>query len=81
MTAPATDAVAEAATEVVQKAAAPIAFIAIVIASALAVAALVKRFGRSLPVPAYLAPLVDVDDEDQDEDEPEEVDHDVQQWQ
>lgn len=70
---------AEAAVEVVQKAALPVAFIAIVIGSALAVAALVKRLGRSLPPPGYAVPLADVDDEDQG-DEPE-VDPDVQQWQ
>lgn len=64
---------AGAATEVVQKAAAPVAFIAIVIGGCLAVAALVRRFGSSLPLPDYLVDFVggdepaDEDDEDQDE--------------
>jgi hypothetical protein len=67
-------AAAEGATEVVQAAAKPVAYIAVVIGAALGIAALVRRFGRSLPPPAYLekfADVADVDDEDQDDEEPE----------
>lgn len=58
MTAPVTEAAAEVVTETIQKAAAPVAFLAIVIGGCLAVAVLVKRLGQSLPLPAYLADLV-----------------------
>lgn len=69
-------AAAEAATEVAQKAALPIAFIAIVAAAALAVAAIVKRVGASLPLPAYLADLTGADDADEDQDHADDADDD-----
>lgn len=46
---------AEGAAEAVQAAAKPIAFIATVIGSALAVGYLVRRLGRALPIPDYAA--------------------------
>lgn len=77
MTAPVTEAAAEVVTETIQKAAAPVAFLAIVIGGCLAVAVLVKRLGQSLPLPAYLTDLVGDDDQgdtadadDDDEEEP-----------
>jgi hypothetical protein len=62
------------ATEAVQRAATPLAFFAILGAAALAVAALVKRFGRSLPPVDYSGYFPDPaaptpDDEDDDEEE------------
>jgi hypothetical protein len=66
-------------TETIQKAAAPVAFLAIVIGGCLAVAVLVKRLGQSLPLPAYL-----VGDEDQgvtdDADDDDEQEANREQW-
>jgi hypothetical protein len=69
VTTPDPAAAAEAATEVVQAAAKPIGFIAALFAGALGVAFLVRRFGQSLPLPAYLADLVDDEDQGDEDDE------------
>jgi hypothetical protein len=47
---------AEKATEVVQQAAKPIAFVLTVIGAALAVGYAVRKLGRALPLPDYLQP-------------------------
>lgn len=82
MTAPDPAGAAGAATDVVQKAAAPVAFIAIVVGGCLAVAALIRRYGPSLPLPDYLVDFVSPDedqaDEDQGANEPEETSR--EQW-
>lgn len=64
---------AEGAVEVVQAAAKPIAFIATVLASALAVGYLVRRLGRALPLPDYASRWLPTDldetgEEDTDDD-------------
>lgn len=60
--------------EAVQKAAAPVAFIAILIGACLAVTAIIRRYGSSLPPAEYnveYAPATRDDDEDQDDDDEE----------
>jgi len=63
----------EGAVETVQAAAKPIAFIATVLAGALAVGYLVRKLGRALPIPDYAARWVttepDEDQEDTDDDD------------
>jgi len=78
-----TDNAAEAVTEAVQAAATPLAFFAILGVAALAVAALVKRFGRSLPAPDYSRyfPSDDTEQEDDDEDTSDMQEYAHEQWQ
>jgi hypothetical protein len=60
---------AEAVTEVVQAAAKPVAFFAILAGAALVVAVVVRRFGASLPLPDHLVEWVRNDDDEDDDDE------------
>lgn len=66
-----TEAAAEAATDVVQKAAKPIGYIAAVIAGAIGIGWAVRKLGRALPLPTYLTDWAG-DDEDQGDEEAEE---------
>lgn len=63
---------AEKATEVVQQAAKPIAFVLTVAAAAIAVGYAVRKLGRALPVPDYVHSWVRTDDGDETPDQEEE---------
>lgn len=66
-----TETAAEAATEVVQAAAKPVAYIAVIIGAAIGVAAIVRKWGASLPLPSYLVDWAGTDDEPEQEEEEE----------